>query len=172
MYGFFPNPSGSEARRSTQKLVDDFEIKVPSLGTPAKFLSGGNMQKMILARELSRDPRIVIAAQPTRGLDVGMTEYVRRRLLQMRDDGRGVLLVSADLDEILMLSDRVAIMFGGEILGFLDPGIHSIEEFGMLMAGERPLGSKVCPKCGLLARDEKCRRCGAPLSLDNLSNGE
>ena len=97
-------------------------------------LSGGNQQKVMLAREISRDPKVLIAAQPTRGLDVGAIEFVHRRLVEQRDEGRGVLLVSLELEEILSLSDRILVIFEGRIVGEFPPGV-SEEELGIAMTG-------------------------------------
>ena len=118
------------------KQVDDFRVKTPSLDTPIKNLSGGNAQKVILARELSRAPRVLIAAQPTRGLDIGATEYVRERIALQREEGTATLLISEDLDEILALADRIAVIFDGQIMGVLDRAEATPENLGLLMAGE------------------------------------
>ena len=101
----------------------------------ARTLSGGNLQKVILARVLSRQPCLVLAAQPTRGLDVSATEYVRGQLLEQRRRGAGVLLISEDLDEILALSDRIAVMFAGRIVGCIPAGQATAERLGLMMAG-------------------------------------
>jgi simple sugar transport system ATP-binding protein len=118
-------------------LVEDYSIQTPSVDTPARNLSGGTQQRVIVAREFSREPKLIIAAQPTRGLDVGATEYVRRKLVEMRDRGSAVLLVSADLDEVRALSDRIAVMYEGEIVAIRDPATTSEQELGLLMAGGR-----------------------------------
>jgi simple sugar transport system ATP-binding protein len=120
-----------------EKLVDNYEIATPSVTQTTKVLSGGNLQKIILARELSQEPKCLIVSQPTRGLDVGATEYVRRRLLDQRDRGAGVLLISEDLDEIFNLSTRIAVIFHGEIVGLLDADEATREEVGLMMAGVR-----------------------------------
>lgn len=124
------------ARRSNE-LVRDFTVKTPSIDTPIKSLSGGNAQKVILARELSRAPRVLVAAQPTRGLDIGATEYVRDRIISQRQAGTATLLISEDLDEILALSDRIAVIFHGEIMGIVDRADSTPEKLGLLMAGEK-----------------------------------
>jgi ABC-type uncharacterized transport system ATPase subunit len=118
-------------------LVEDYSIQTPSVDAPARNLSGGTQQRVIVAREFSREPKLIIAAQPTRGLDVGATEYVRRKLVEMRDRGSAVLLVSADLDEVRALSDRIAVMYEGEIVAIKDPKDTSEQELGLLMAGGR-----------------------------------
>jgi simple sugar transport system ATP-binding protein len=117
------------------KLIRRFQVKTPSRETPAKSLSGGNIQKVVLARELSREPRVLVAAQPTRGLDIGATEYVHARLLEQRQKGTAILLISEDLDEILALSDRIAVIYEGNIMGVVDGDQATPEQLGLLMAG-------------------------------------
>jgi simple sugar transport system ATP-binding protein len=117
------------------KLIRNFKIKTPSRETPAKNLSGGNIQKVVLARELSREPRVLIAAQPTRGVDIGATEYVHARLLEQRQQGAAILLISEDLDEILVLSDRIAVIYEGQIMGVVARDDATLEQLGLLMAG-------------------------------------
>ena len=120
--------------RATE-LVRSFSVKTPSLETPVKNLSGGNIQKIVLARELSRQPRVLVAAQPTRGLDIGAAEYVHRRLIEQRQAGTAMLLISEDLDEILALSDRVAVIYEGQIMGEVPRAEATPEKLGLLMAG-------------------------------------
>ena len=122
----------------TQKMVDQFQIKTPSQKTLVKSLSGGNIQKLVLARELSREPRTIIAAQPTRGLDIGAAEYVREQLILQRNEGTAVLLISEDLDEIFALSDRIAVIYEGRIMGILSRDEATKEKVGLLMAGVLP----------------------------------
>jgi ABC-type uncharacterized transport system ATPase subunit len=117
------------------RLVHEFDIRTPSVYTPGSSLSGGNQQKMVVAREFSRPIKLLIAAQPTRGLDVGSIEFIHNRLVAARDEGVAVLLVSAELDEIMSLSDRIAVMFKGQIIATLDADQASREELGLLMAG-------------------------------------
>jgi simple sugar transport system ATP-binding protein len=117
-------------------ILQDFDVRGGGPTTHAGALSGGNQQKVVVAREVSRDPRVLLAAQPTRGLDVGAIEYVHRRLVEERDRGRAILLVSLELDEILGLSDRILVMFEGEIVAEYPPGI-SEEEIGLAMTGAR-----------------------------------
>lgn len=119
------------------EAIKAYEIKTPSTETLIKSLSGGNIQKLVLARELSRSPRVLIAAQPTRGVDIGATEYIHQRLLEEREKGTAILLISEDLDEIRALSDRIAVMYEGEIVGVVQNNEVSIEELGMMMAGTR-----------------------------------
>lgn len=119
----------------TDRLIKQFQVKTPSQKTMAKSLSGGNIQKIVLARELSRNPRAIIAAQPTRGLDIGAAEYVREQLLEERKKGTAVLLISEDLDEIFALSDRIAVIYEGKIMNILDRDEATREKVGLLMAG-------------------------------------
>ncbi len=126
-----------EIARYAERLIGDFDIRTPSRRTPLKSLSGGNIQKLILARELSRSPKVLIAAQPTRGLDVSATEYVRRRILEQRERGTATLLISDDLDEILSLSDRIAVIYEGRIMGVVRTEEADIEELGLMMAGAK-----------------------------------
>jgi ABC-type uncharacterized transport system ATPase subunit len=120
-----------------ERLADEFDVRTPSIALPAQNLSGGNQQKVIVAREFSRPIKLLIAAQPTRGLDVGSIEYIHRRLIQKRDEGVAVLLVSVELDEIMALSDRIAVMYEGRIVGTADAEQVTREELGLLMAGSR-----------------------------------
>ncbi|MEM7344204.1 MAG: ABC transporter ATP-binding protein [Chloroflexota bacterium] len=123
--------------RHADKMIKMFNVKTPSQETPLRNLSGGNIQKMILARELARNPRLLIAAQPTRGVDIGAMEYIHNQLLKQRSEGLATLLISEDLDEVRALSDRIIVMFGGEIMGMVDNDKTSVEELGLMMAGER-----------------------------------
>lgn len=125
----------AEASRFSTDMINDYQIATPGPETLIRYLSGGNQQRVVVAREFSRDPKVVIAAQPTRGLDVGATEYVRRKLVEMRDRGAGVLLISADLDEIWALSDRVAVIYEGRIVAVKDVDETDQQEIGLLMAG-------------------------------------
>ena len=115
--------------------IDSFEIRTPSASQTAGTLSGGNLQKIIMARELSGSPSLIVVHQPTRGLDIAASEYVRRRLVQERDRGAGVLLMSEDLDEIFQLADRIAVIFDGRIVAVAEPDATTLEEIGMHMAG-------------------------------------
>jgi simple sugar transport system ATP-binding protein len=119
----------------SEDMIGSFNIKTPSQETMVNNLSGGNIQKLVLARELSRKPRTLIAAQPTRGLDIGATEYVHLRLLEQREEGTATLLISEDLDEILILSDRIAVIFEGVIMDVIDCEEATPEILGLLMAG-------------------------------------
>jgi simple sugar transport system ATP-binding protein len=117
-------------------LLTEFDVRGGTPSTPAASLSGGNQQKVVLAREITRDPRVLVAAQPTRGLDVGAIEFVHRRLVDERDEGRAILLVSFELDEILSLSDRILVLYEGKIVGEYAPDV-SEEELGIAMTGGR-----------------------------------
>jgi simple sugar transport system ATP-binding protein len=116
-------------------LIDNYSIQTPNQDTPIKFLSGGNQQRVVVAREFSRLPILVISAQPTRGLDVGASEYVRRKLIEMRDNGSAILLISADLNEIWNLSDRIGVIFNGNIVDVKNVDETTESEIGLLMAG-------------------------------------
>lgn len=122
-------------RQFAQKGLDAYEIAASSIDHQTGSLSGGNLQKVILAREIGSEPMMLIANQPCRGLDVGVIEYVHTRLLELREQGVGILLFSEDLDEILTLSDRIAVIFKGEILGIFDAAEADLEKIGLLMAG-------------------------------------
>jgi len=127
----------SKVVEDAERLINRFDIVTPSPFTPAKLLSGGNIQRLICARELHKEPRLIVAAHPTYGLDVGATEYIRGILLDQRRRGAAVLLISEDLEEVLQLSDRVGVMFNGEIVGIMRPEEVSIEEIGLMMAGAK-----------------------------------
>ena len=127
----------SRLKTTAQKLVSEYGIRAAGIETPMRQLSGGNQQKAVFARELSRNPRLLIASQPTRGLDVGATEFVYDRLMTLRQQGAGILLLSIDLSEILSLADRIAVMFNGRFLAVLDAAEADPELIGLLMAGER-----------------------------------
>ncbi len=120
---------------NARKLVKDFDVRTPSPYVPTSTLSGGNQQKVIVARELSRPVRLLIANQPTRGLDVGSIEYIHSQIISIRDQGAAVLLVSAELDEIMALSDRIAVMYRGQIVDVVEAGKVTKEQLGLLMAG-------------------------------------
>ena len=124
--------------KHADELIDRFHVKTPSQETHAKNLSGGNIQKVVLAREISREPRAIIAAQPTRGLDIGATEYVREQLLVERRKGAAIMLISEDLDEILALSDRIAVIYEGQIMDIVPRTDATPEKLGLLMAGVHP----------------------------------
>ncbi len=120
---------------NARRLIQEFDIRTPGPEVPAATLSGGNQQKVIVAREFSRPVKLLVANQPTRGLDVGSIEYIHRRIVGMRDQGAAVLLVSAELDEILSLSDRIVVMYRGQIVATMDASEATREKLGLLMAG-------------------------------------
>jgi simple sugar transport system ATP-binding protein len=120
-----------------KELVGQYAVKTPKLETPIKNLSGGNIQKLIMARELSRKPGVLVASQPTRGVDIGATEYIHHRLLEQRAAGIAILLISEDLDEVRSLSDRIAVMYEGRIMGVVDRNEATVERLGLMMAGVR-----------------------------------
>src|SRR6266851_2495822 len=117
-----------------KKLVTEFDVRTPSVELPVRSLSGGNQQKVIIARELASNPQVLIASQPTRGVDIGAIEFIHRRLIEVRDAGKAVLLVSAELDEIRSLSDHIAVMYEGKIVDIVSPEATE-EQLGILMTG-------------------------------------
>jgi simple sugar transport system ATP-binding protein len=118
-----------------QRLVREYDVRPPNISLPARALSGGNQQKLIVAREFDIKPRLVLVAQPTRGVDIGATEFIHRKLIELRDAGAAVLLVSAELDEVLSLSDRLLVIYEGRIVGEVDPKSVSEEQIGLMMTG-------------------------------------
>ncbi len=126
---------GAQCRTITGELMEAFDVRAPSPDVTARTLSGGNQQKLIIARELQRDPDVLLAIQPTRGLDVGAIEFVHQQLIAARDAGKGVLLISFELDEILDLSDRILVLFQGRITGEFENGKVSRTELGLHMGG-------------------------------------
>ena len=117
-------------------MIEDFDVRSgQGAEASARSLSGGNQQKAILGREIDGNPDLLIAVQPTRGLDVGAIEYIHQRLLEQRDQGKAVLLVSLELDEILDLSDRIAVIYNGELVGIVDAAETNENEIGLMMAG-------------------------------------
>ena len=123
------------ASKIAVKVVKELDVVTPSLSAPVKYLSGGNQQKVMVGREIVREPKIFIVAEPTHGLDVGATEFIRKTLVSLRDKGKAVLLVSTDLDEIMQLSDRIAVMYEGKIVAIGKAEEFSIERLGLLMGG-------------------------------------
>ena len=120
-----------------ERLIGLFDIATPTVKTQVKLLSGGNLQKTILAREITAGRGLIVAVHPTHGLDIGATETVHRTLLEQRETGTAILLISEDLDELLVLSDRIAVIYEGHIMGILDTAEADVEELGLMMAGER-----------------------------------
>nr|WP_199866425.1 ABC transporter ATP-binding protein [Priestia megaterium] len=124
-----------EMYKKAKELIAEYDVRTPSQYTQARSLSGGNQQKAIIAREVDRSPELLIAAQPTRGLDVGAIEFIHKKLIEERDKGRAVLLVSLELDEVINLSDRIAVIYEGKIVDIVDPKETNEQELGLLMAG-------------------------------------
>ena len=127
-----------EISKNAKELVAKFDVRTPSIFTPVSSLSGGNQQKVIVAREFSRPIKLLIASQPTRGLDVGSIEYIHKQLIMKRDEGCAILLVSTELDEVMQLSDRIAVIYRGKILAIVDARTATKEQLGLLMAGITP----------------------------------
>jgi simple sugar transport system ATP-binding protein len=119
----------------TAGIIEEYDVQPPNPDAAAASLSGGNQQKFIVGREISREPDLIVAAHPTRGVDVGSIEFIREQLLELREQGTGILLVSSKLDEIQLLSDRIAVMYEGKIVDIVKPGAVTEEELGLLMAG-------------------------------------
>ena len=126
------------AGTATARLVEQFDVRTPSIAIPASSLSGGNQQKVIVAREFSREVDLIIASQPTRGLDVGSIEYIHGRIIRARDEGAAILMVSTELDEVMALADRLLVMFDGKIVADLDPTQVTATDVGLYMAGATP----------------------------------
>jgi simple sugar transport system ATP-binding protein len=125
------------ARQHAQTLKEKYNILAPSVDIPARKLSGGNLQKVILAREISAKPKLMIAVQPTRGLDVGAIEAIQTLLLAQREAGAAILLISEELEELLALSDRLAVIYGGQIMGIVPTDQADINEIGLMMTGSK-----------------------------------
>jgi ABC-type uncharacterized transport system ATPase subunit len=123
--------------KHAERLIQEFDVRTPSIYNKARSMSGGNQQKAIIAREVDKDPELLIAAQPTRGLDVGAIEFVHKRLIEQRDRGKAVLLISFELDEILNVADRIAVIYEGRIVGEVLPKETSDQELGLMMAGSK-----------------------------------
>jgi simple sugar transport system ATP-binding protein len=122
-------------RDETQAKMERFDVRPPNPDLMAKSFSGGNQQKIVLAREIERNPDLLLVGQPTRGVDIGAIEFIHQRIIELRDEGKAILLVSVELDEILGLSDRIAVMFDGRIMGERLPEETDEKELGLLMAG-------------------------------------
>ena len=138
----FTNKAGflkkGNIRKYAEKLIDQYDVRSGQGPiTPARAMSGGNQQKAIVAREIDKNPELLIAVQPTRGLDVGAIEYIHKQIVKHRDAGNAVLLVSLELEEVMSLSDRILVMYEGEIVGELDPKTTTVEELGLYMAGAK-----------------------------------
>jgi len=129
--------SWKKAKQDSERLSQEYDVRTSSCELAVGRLSGGNQQKVVLAREVSRNPKFLVAAHPTRGLDIGATEYVHSKLLEQREKGTGILLVSTELEEIIALCDRVLVMYEGEIVGSLEGADINVNQIGLLMAGAR-----------------------------------
>lgn len=128
-------------RAYAEKLIAQYDVRSGQGPlTIARSMSGGNQQKAIIAREIDKDPQLLVAVQPTRGLDVGAIEYIHHQLVQQRDEGKAVLLVSLELEEVMSVPDRILVMYEGEIVGELDPETTTVEELGLYMAGAKKGG--------------------------------
>ena len=138
----FTNKAGflrfKNIRKNAERLIEQYDVRSGQGSvTVARSMSGGNQQKAIIAREIDKNPEVLIAVQPTRGLDVGAIEYIHKQLVAQRDAGKAVLLVSLELDEVMDVPDRILVMYEGEIVGEFDPKTTSQEELGLYMAGAR-----------------------------------
>ena len=130
-------------RELAEELIEEFDIRSSEgAKSTARSMSGGNQQKAIIAREIDKDPKLLVAVQPTRGLDVGAIEYIHKQIVDERDRGKAVLLVSLELDEVMNLSDRILVMYEGEIVGEFDPKTTTVQELGLYMAGARKQGKE------------------------------
>ena len=126
-----------------ERLIKQYDVRSgQGPATIARSMSGGNQQKAIIAREVDKDPQLLVAVQPTRGLDVGAIEYIHKQIVAERDKGRAVLLVSLELDEVMNLSDRILVIYEGEIVGEFDPKKTTVEELGLYMAGAKKQGRR------------------------------
>ena len=130
-----------KVREYSDRLIEQYDVRSgQGSSTIVRSMSGGNQQKAIIAREIDKDPTLLVAVQPTRGLDVGAIEYIHRQIVAERDKGKAVLLVSLELDEVMNLSDRILVMYEGEIVGEFDPKTTTVQELGLYMAGARKQG--------------------------------
>ncbi|WP_242975769.1 ABC transporter ATP-binding protein [Desulfosporosinus sp. FKB] len=132
--------SWDKVKHDSEQLIEKFDVRLASMSNPVKMMSGGNIQKLLLAREIDSNPKLIIAVYPMRGLDIGATDYVRRLLIGESEKGKTVLLISEDLEDILSMTDRIIVMHGGEIMGVVKPNETSREEIGLMMAGKRKVG--------------------------------
>jgi simple sugar transport system ATP-binding protein len=122
-------------RKETEEKMKRFDVRPPNPKLTAKNFSGGNQQKIVLAREIERNPDLLLVGQPTRGVDIGAIEFIHQQIVALRDQGKAILLISVELDEILSLSDRMVVMFDGKIMGERQPANTNEKELGLLMAG-------------------------------------
>lgn len=143
-FGYFAEPEyqknalfmdNDALRDDTRAKMQKYDVRPPDCWLPAKSFSGGNQQKIVVAREIEQDPDLLLIGQPTRGVDIGAIEFIHNQIIALRDQGKAILLVSVELDEIMSLSDRIAVMFDGRIMGLRDPEKTDERELGLLMAG-------------------------------------
>jgi len=130
-----------KVRKDTDRLIRKFDVRLASTANPVKMMSGGNIQKLLLAREIDSDPLLIVAVYPMRGLDIGATDYVKRLLLEQSEKGKAVLLISEDLEDLLSMTDRIIVIYEGEIMGVVKPSETTLEEIGLMMAGKRKVVS-------------------------------
>ena len=130
--GFF---NGAAIEKRVDEIIKNFDVRPPNAELPAKALSGGNQQKLIIGREFELNPKLLLVSQPTRGVDIGAIEFIHRKLIDLRDAGTAVLLVSAELEEVTALADRLLVIYKGKIVGEVDPKVTTNEEIGLLMTG-------------------------------------
>jgi simple sugar transport system ATP-binding protein len=128
---------GKAIGENARKLVKLFDIRTPSVEAAVSTLSGGNAQKVVIARELSHQPKVLLVAQPTRGVDIGAVEYIHQELVRQRDQGMAILLISTELEEILTLSDRIVVLYEGQVMGECSAADADVETLGLMMAGTR-----------------------------------
>src|SRR5881392_106672 len=122
-------------QRRTEQVIRDFDVRPPNPMLPARALSGGNQQKLIIGREFELPPKFLLVSQPTRGVDIGAIEFIHRKIVEMRDGGCAILLISAELEEITALADRLMVIYDGRIVGEVDPLRATKEEIGLMMTG-------------------------------------
>jgi simple sugar transport system ATP-binding protein len=127
--------SSSAIEKRVSEIIENFDVRPPNAELPAKSLSGGNQQKLIIGREFELDPKLLLVSQPTRGVDIGAIEFIHRKLIELRDKGSAVLLVSAELEEVTALADRLLVIREGKIVGEVDPKTATYEDIGLLMTG-------------------------------------
>jgi ABC-type uncharacterized transport system ATPase subunit len=133
--GIFLDEKGIQRR--TEQVIRDFDVRPPNPALPSRALSGGNQQKLIIGREFELPPKLLLVSQPTRGVDIGAIEFIHRKIVELRDSGCAVLLVSAELEEVTALSDRLLVIHAGEVVGEVDPKVTSNEQIGLMMTGGR-----------------------------------
>ena len=127
--------NSSAINKRVGEIIENFDVRPPNHELTAKSLSGGNQQKLIIGREFELDPKLLLVSQPTRGVDIGAIEFIHRKLIELRDKGRAVLLVSAELEEVTALADRLLVIREGKIVGDVNPKSTTFEEIGLLMTG-------------------------------------